>query len=384
MKTAFFHDCVFVVDTDNTYYTKGGLDEKKLAEYVEYFGEMIVFTRSRKIRENDDIDKMSKASTTKVNFESINNLNVFSLFFGKNRKKIRQIVEKADFVIVRMPSYIGHIAIQEAKKLNKNYLVEMVACPWDALWNYGKITKKICALPTYMLNKFDIYNAKNVIYVSDEFLQKRYPTKGKNIGCSDVILNEIKDSILERRLDKIKERNTSVLKLATVASVELKYKGQEYVFRAISELIKKGKIVEYYLAGGGDFTRLKNIAQKLHIEKYIHFLGSLPHEKVFDLVDDIDIYIQPSLQEGLPRALIEAMSRGCPAIGSTAGGIPELLDKRYIFRKKDYRKIEELLVNLNEEELMQMAKKNYEKAKQFDKQILKEKRIAFYKSIGKE
>jgi glycosyltransferase involved in cell wall biosynthesis len=46
---------------------------------------------------------------------------------------------------------------------------------------------------------------------------------------------------------------------------------------------------------------------------------------VRDWLDRIDIYLQPSRQEGLPRALIEAMARACPALGSTAGGIPELL-----------------------------------------------------------
>lgn len=71
----------------------------------------------------------------------------------------------------------------------------MVACPWDALWNYGKFSKKIFALPTYLLNKTTIKKAPNVIYVSEEFLQKRYPTNGKNIGCSDVVLKDINSNV---------------------------------------------------------------------------------------------------------------------------------------------------------------------------------------------
>ena len=45
--------------------------------------------------------------------------------------------------------------------------------------------------------------------------------------------------------------------------------------------------------------------------------------------DNIDVFIMPSLQEGLPRSMVEAMSRGCNVIGSRVGGIPELLDDNF-------------------------------------------------------
>jgi len=60
-------------------------------------------------------------------------------------------------------------------------------------------------------------------------------------------------------------------------------------------------------------------------------------------LDDVDIYIQPSRQEGLPRALIEAMSRGCPAVGSTAGGIPELLSPECLHQPGDHARLAELV-----------------------------------------
>lgn len=361
---------------------KVGLDKKKLSEYVEYFGKITVFTRSRKINENDDISKMSKASTRGVEFKSIKDLNVFSLFFGKNRKKIRQTIQEADFIIIRMPSYIGHVAIQEAKKLNKNYLIEMVACPWDALWNYGKIVKKIFAFPTYILNKIDIYNAKNVIYVSDEFLQRRYPTKGKNIGCSDVVLESIEEKNLENRIKKIEQGN-QVFKLCTLASVELKYKGQEYVIKALKNLKNKGIFVEYYLAGGGNGARLKRIIKKYKLEKQVHLLGGIPHDKIFQLLDNIDLYVQPSLQEGLPRSVVEAMSRACPVIGSNTGGIPELISHKYIFRRKNVKDISEMIISLmnSKDELKNMSKNNFNHSKSFQNDELINKRRKFYNEV---
>lgn len=384
MKTSFFHDCVFVIDEKKIYYTKGGLDYKKLNEYTKYFGNLTVFTRGRNIKIDDDKNKMTIASTSNVTFKSISKFNFISLWFGNVRKEIRKTVQDSDFIIIRMPSFIGHIAIKECKKMKKNYLIEMVACPWDALWNYGKISKKIFAFPTYVLNKKDLKNAQNVIYVSEKFLQQRYPTKGNNIGCSDVVLQEIEEKSLERRLKKIENiSNEQKLKLCTVANVELKYKGQEYVIKAIEKLKKKNINVEYYLAGGGNTSRLEKIINKYGLQKNVHILGGIPHDKIFDLLDDIDIYIQPSLQEGLPRAVVEAMSRACPIIGSKTGGIPELISEKYIFRRKNVNDIVNLLESImySKEELKDMAIKNYEKSKKFENKLLTEKRNKFYKKI---
>ena len=51
-------------------------------------------------------------------------------------------------------------------------------------------------------------------------------------------------------------------------------------------------------------------AKKMNVSNFIQFDGTLPSgQKVYDWLDEVDIYLQPSFQEGLPRALIEAMSR---------------------------------------------------------------------------
>ena len=76
------------------------------------------------------------------------------------------------------------------------------------------------------------------------------------------------------------------------------------------------------------------------VENQVFFDGTLPGgQPVYDWLDDLDLYLIPSLQEGLPRALVEAMSRGCPAIGAKTGGIPELLGKDCIYGRKNYKKL---------------------------------------------
>ena len=76
---------------------------------------------------------------------------------------------------------------------------------------------------------------------------------------------------------------------------------------------------------------------------------------MFEWLDDMDLYIQPSLQEGLPRAVVEAMSRGLPALGAHTGGIPELLGEDCIFPRKGVDAIAELLTALKPEQMIAMA-----------------------------
>jgi glycosyltransferase involved in cell wall biosynthesis len=124
-----------------------------------------------------------------------------------------------------------------------------------------------------------------------------------------------------------------------------------------------------------------SLAEKYGVSHKVKFLGSLPHEKVFEYLDNIDLYIQPSKTEGMPRALIEAMSRGCPAIGSNTGGIPELLNKEFVFKKGSVKELCNLLKRLNKEEMQKEANRNFEKAKEYNKELLDQKRTAFFKEF---
>lgn len=386
MKVGFFFDTILLRDEHNDFYGMTLTYEFFKSRYVEIFENIVVSTRVKdKNKEKGNILGYRKTNGENVEVKPINTYKDIPDAI-KNKKRIKaevnEIVKNLDKVIVRMPSIIGMFACDSAKENDKPYMIEMVACPWDGYKNHTHWAGKLMAPIMWYLNKRYLKDASKVLYVTNEFLQRRYPTKGEAIACSDVILNELDNTVLQKRLKKIENmKDADVIKLATVASVGLKYKGQEFVMKSMASLKKEGKKMEYYLAGSGDDTRLKNIAKKLGIENEVHFLGSLPHIEIFDLVDNIDIYIQPSLQEGLPRALVEAMSRACPAIGSSAGGIPELLDESYIFKKKKVNRLSKILKNVKIDELKEQAIRNYEKVKDFDNEILNKKRKEFYKKI---
>lgn len=389
MRVLFCHDGPLRKDEKNNFYGTAHND-KTFRRYYSIADELAVVIRVQEIVSKEGINRLSKI--TMRPFEVITCPNISSLK-GQiiNKKKaikiIRDEVEKSDYIIARLPSFIGNIAVKAAKKFKKPYLVEVVACPWDAFWNHS-MTGKFIAPFMYYATKKRVRESLYSLYVTNHFLQNRYPTNGKYTNCSNVALTDFDDGVLERRLIKIESmKDKDKVVIGTTAAVNVRYKGQQYVIQALGEL-KKHNITkfEYQIVGGGDQAFLKSIAEKYDVVDQVKFLGAIPHNKVFDWLEKIDIYTQPSRQEGLPRALIEAMSRAVPSFGARTAGIPELLDDKFIFSntKKNIDEICEILKSFDKESMTKQAKRNYEEAKKYDKNIIEERRREFFEEFKKE
>lgn len=386
MKKAVFFFDTFLLKKDEDYYGMTLTYDFLTGRYLKYYDELTVSTRVKDSEEEKgNYEGYKKVNGKNIKVNPIMNYKKISDGILKKKviiKEIEKVIEGKDVVIIRLPSMIGNLACGVCKKKKIKYLIEMVACAWDGYNNHVNIAGKIIAPYMFFQTRKRVKNAPKVLYVTEKFLQKRYPTKGYQIACSDVILQKQEDKILQNRLLKIDNMKINKVNLCTVANVGLKYKGHKYVFKALRLINNRTNIkFEYYLAGNGDNSKLKKLAKKYNIEENVKFLGSINHDKVFELFDKIDIYIQPSLQEGLPRALLEAMSRACPCIGSTAGGIPELLSKKSIFKKKDYKKLVKLLLTINNNTLKEEAKHNFEQIKNFNIKKLEEKRKSFYSIV---
>lgn len=372
----FIHDHTFVSKNDK-YYTTGSLNQKVMDRYKLWFGNCSVFATTRKAQEKDSAFIKEENKVEGIDFKLVPKNNSIKHLMNI-RKPMEKAVKDSDCVVVRM-SIFGAIGIYYARKYDIPYMIEMVACPWDSLW-YHSVKGKILAPFMTLLTKKVCKQAKYVLYVTNKFLQRRYPSYGKQIGCSDVELLSIDSDVYTKRLEKIKKTDLKgkTLKLCTVANIGVRYKGQEIVIRSLKKLSKKGINCEYYLIGGGDSKRIKKIIKEEGVEDKVHIIGPVPHDEVFDYVDKMDIYVQPSNQEGLPRAVIEAMSRGCPIIGSSTGGIPELIDKSMVFKKGSINGFCKIMDNLTNEKLYKFAKQNYNRSFEYEKKYLDRKRSDFY------
>lgn len=372
----FVHDSWLGLYEDNVY---GIHYTNELVSRYSYFGSPICFlTRGRKLQK-EDLSHYSLLNHPNFEHVQIPHFRSLKHFYkkGKARSIIEVAVEKHDIIIVRLPSSSGAIALEYARKLEKPVLVEFVTCTFDSLWNYDWRGKLMAPLKYYKTKK-RILQATHVIYVTEKFLQSRYPSPSKSIGCSDVELPPISEEILTARLQKIKANN-SPLRLITVGALDVPFKGQATVIKALAALKQKNILFQYDLVGQGEPKRLQKLIDKYNLQDRIKIIGILTHKEVFNALKKADIYVQPSKQEGLPRAVIEAMSMALPVIGADTGGIPELLEPPAIYRKRDPQALVKMLTAVNIDFQEKHAKVNFEKAKEFQKTCLDKKRQEFYK-----
>lgn len=379
MKLIFIHDGPLFYEIDGNYYE---FAYHELYERYLYMADEITFMmRTKPISGERKFTKVPN----EVRVVSIPNFKSPKLYFTDKRraeKIIAEEIKKTDIAVLRTQSSIAQIALKYIKKYKIPYIIESVGCSWDSYWNHG-IVGKIVAPYMYFKTRTAIAKASYVCYVTTKFLQKRYPTHGKTVCCSNVVVKGSNGDALERRLNKLNSFDpTKRLVLGTAAALDTRYKGQEHVIRIINELVKAGYNVEYHLAGGMTSSKpnslLKDLAEEFGVSDRVTFCGSLSLEQMAEYYDSLDIYIQPSKQEGLPRAVIEAMSRGCPVIGTNIAGIPELIRKECLFKKNSDTAITESLENLFKMDIKEIAKENFEKAKEFEKEKLILKRNYFY------
>src|SRR5699024_3576848 len=130
--------------------------------------------------------------------------------------------------------------------------------------------------------------------------------------------------------------NKQKINIATIGSYSSKYKSIDTGIKTMNLLKKKGYNAHLYILGSGNKNYYIKLIKELDVIENIYVVWLIEGGKeVLKWLDDFDFYIHPRLTEGLPRALIEAMSRGLPAGATNVGGIPELIEKAMQFNKKD-------------------------------------------------
>lgn len=137
-------------------------------------------------------------------------------------------------------------------------------------------------------------------------------------------LKKIQDaSVLNDIKDELKIENESVLCISMGDLI--KRKNYQIAIKAFKKLPDN---VHYLICGKGpEFKNLQELAKSLGIQNRIHFLGF--RTDIVSLLKQSDIFILSSLQEGLPRSLMEAMACGLPCVVSNIRGNVDLIEDNY-------------------------------------------------------
>jgi len=115
-------------------------------------------------------------------------------------------------------------------------------------------------------------------------------------------------------------------------------KGVEYLIRAIGIAAKKDGNVICWIVGDGPLMKnLEELANKLGLNGTINFAGRKSPDEIPLWMNAADLLVLPSLNEGLPNVVVEALACGKPVVATKVAGTPEIVDKDvgYLVKPRD-------------------------------------------------
>jgi len=180
----------------------------------------------------------------------------------------------------------------------------------------------------FYLTKFTLAKCSKIISVSEEIKDKMVSTfniRKEKISVIDMGVNFSKSEsyfVINKRIDEIANKNTFNV---IFVGMDFKRKGGYKLFEAIKQLDKNilNKL-NFDFIGAIPLSTINNVKKSYLINK-IKITGLIPHEEVFKHMLNSDIFILPSESEGLPIALLEAMSLGLNVIVTPVGDVPFLI-----------------------------------------------------------
>lgn len=326
-------------------------------------------------------------------------------FIGKYfqvRARAAEAVLRESAVILRTHSQIANSVERWLGRRDMPYALEVVADPFDVLGPKANSHPVAPIARRYFTRRLkrQCRQALAVSYVTRDYLQQRYPpapdarhvpagelpllvaSRAQFVtSVSDVGLPE-SSFVSSARSFEIGSRPLQLVFVGTLGSL---YKGPDLLIDAVARCRTEGVEVELkFLGAGALLPELRERCGTLGISSAVTFLGDVPGgASVRSELDRSDVYVLPSRAEGLPRAMLEAMARALPCIGSTVGGIPELLSSDDLVPCDDVsalaRKIKEVVAN--PERMSAMSERNLKVAHEYAEGKLSGRRRDFYLAV---
>lgn len=316
--------------------------------------------------------------------------------------------------ICRSPFSLKNLtAYKQVLSLIKNENIDFIHCNTPVGGMVGRIAGKKCKVKKiiYQVHGFHFYQGapkKNwlIYYFVEKFLArftdaiitinsedfeaakkfrlkeggKVYYVHGVGITLSDF------EGLSQKREEKRAELQLNDTDVALISAGDLILrKNYATAIRAIAKC--ENPSLHYFICGKGpEKENLEALARELSVEKQIHFLGFRADVK--ELMAASDIFLFSTLQEGLPRSMMEAMASGLPCVASEIRGNVDLIENGkngYLCPATDDSAFSKAIENLaNSPELrLKISKENLEKIKQYDVSVVEKEIKEIYEEVLK-
>lgn len=298
------------------------------------------------------------------------------------RRAARAAVGPGDALILRVPSTLANCIAPQLWRTDRPYGVEVVGDPRDA-YAPGALEHPLRRFFGWWFTtraRRQCMGACAVAYVTRDFLQQGYPAGpgALSTSYSDVELPPQAFVAQPRQCSEGKRSFTLIM----VGVLAQPHKRADVLIDGVAACVRDGLDLKLLLVGDGRYRAgLQAQARALGLGDRVSFLGQVrAGDAVRALLDAADLFVLVSQQEGLPRAMVEAMARALPCIGTTVGGIPELLPREDLVPPGDVatlaRKIRELVTD--PERMARASARNLRQATAYRDDVRRERRLAFY------
>jgi glycosyltransferase involved in cell wall biosynthesis len=351
--------------------------------YLAVFDEVAVVARVRS-------DAVAKLGEVRADGEGVSFIAVpyyhgprqYARQFLGVRNAVRSAARPGDAVILRVAGQIANVMAPALDAKRLPYGVEVISDPYD-MFAPGAVRHPLRAWFRWSYTRAQrqqVARAVAASYVTERALQERYPARpgASTTHASSV---ELPDAAF-RASPAVRERATT---LVTVGSFAHMYKGMDVLVQALRRLHDQGVSLRLAVIGDGRHRPgVEAMAAELGVGEAVDFLGQLGSSiAVREQVDRADVFVLASRTEGLPRAIIEAMARGLPCVGTRVGGIPELLPDEDLVAPGDpdalARRIAELVGSSAARR--DAGSRNLAKAREYHEDVLNARRYRFWSEI---
>lgn len=298
------------------------------------------------------------------------------------RRILRRAITQADACFLRVPDVLGTLAWQEIRRRRLPYAVEVVGDPGDSLQR-GSLSHPLRPLIRWLAVRYlkaQCAGACAAAYVTEHALQKNYPPS-PGAFTTHYSSIDLPGACIKEGPRHYQEPAT---RLIYVGTLDVFYKAPDVLVEAIKIAADRGRRLNLTLVGDGRRRpELEARVRDKGLERQVTFMGKIPAAEVFGALDEAHLFVLPSLQEGLPKAMIEAMARGLPCIGSTAGGIPELLPAEDLVPPGDAAALADKIMEVagDPERLTRMSARNLAEAQKYRDDLLRARRLEFYRYV---
>ena len=367
---------------DNVVYTKPAYGDSFWDQFIDSFDKVDVL--GEPFKKEDSGILLAPLTRKDVHIDIIPSNSRISDFKNDSivKEKLYASIKDSDCVLIKIASRKAIMAINIAKQLNKPYMIGVTGDLYRDLRTSSSIFRRLYAPIIYRQTLKAIKDCKFGTYVTDNYLQSVYPISGEMCGYTDTILPYLDETILEKRIEKINnKKREDYFDLGIIGTYHDNRKGYDTAILAL-QMVGNPKLRLRILGIGtkDDQNKWIEFGHKYKVEEIYFDKPVSGVENVFKWIDAIDVCLLPSRSEGLPRCIVEAISRACPCIISNVCGMPELVNNEWLHDPEDWRKLAELIIRMSSSTdiLIQSAKENFAKAHNYTMDVVRKKRMAFF------